>query len=202
MPCSTPSSATVSIVVIASANSTWSNRAIARSSPTRTSRVAMNSRIPARAASGTSCSSAGGRDQRDHALRRQQACELGAAPGLGHCGRARRAGVDRESADQPGKHVAGADAEQIDVRPRGALAARDGIRALVAAVCVTVTSATSAATGASCPSALQRDPAQTQLRWAVSDVPEDRDAVVLQVEDRHQCGRRQRARPALRGSAG
>ena len=55
----------------------------------------------------------GGRDQRRHHQRRHQPDKLSPAAGLRYGCSARRAGVDRECAGQPGKHVARADRQEV-----------------------------------------------------------------------------------------
>ena len=97
IPCSTPTNATVSSVITASANSNGSKRAIASRSRPWKIRAAMNSSTPASVATGTSLSSpAAGTSNDDRGRRAETGCLRAAGRG-GHRRGPRRARVDRET---------------------------------------------------------------------------------------------------------
>ena len=113
MPCSTPISTTASSVTAARANSKRSKRAMATRSCTWKSRSATKIRMAASVASGTSLSTPANGMSRTHDRGRAERAGLGAPAGRGDRAGPRRAGVDRERADQAGHDAPGADAEEV-----------------------------------------------------------------------------------------
>ena len=205
MPCSTPTSATVSSVTSASASSTRSKRAIATQLAGRGRSASRRRAAPPRARRPARSGAPRRRGSAPPPRPRPAAGELGAPARVCDRGRSRRAGVDREGADQPGDDVAGADRQQIAADVRHSVAAPWlGRPASVAADWVTMTSATIA--GHAAPPARSRAAtarADPRLRRAVSDVAEDRRRRgAARPSDRDEQRSSRRARPALPGADG